>query len=171
MRLPVLIAATGLTLTLAACNTIGSAPATPETASSGSPAPVEDFDWFVYVDGGEATLAYGVDETDNTPIMLDCRQASGRVRLSAAAGADAAHEFHLESGGETERYPAQAEPAEHLDLYDGTFLTAEAKTSEPVFQRFRRVGWLAVWEGGERHAYAPHPGSADRIERFFAFCG
>lgn len=168
MRLPVLIAASGLTLTLAACNATGAAPASLETASSGSPAPVEHYDWFFHESGAEARLAYGLEESDDLRIGLDCAKGAGRVSLSAVAPTGAAHEIHLESGGDTERFPADAEPSE---INDGLFLSAEARTSEPVFQRFRRVGWLAVWEGGERHAYASHPGSADRIERFFAFCG
>jgi hypothetical protein len=163
MRLPILIAAAGLTL--AACTTTGSPPAPLETAS---PAPVESYDWFFHESGPEARLAYGLEESDDLRIGLDCHKNSGRLALSAIAPAGAAAEIHLESGGDIERYPAEAEPSE---LNDGVFLTAEAKASDPVFQRFRRVGWLAVWEGDQRHAYAPHPQSAGVIERFFAFCG
>lgn len=168
MRLPVLIAATGLTLALAACNTTGSIPMSPETASSGSPAPVESYDWFFQESGPVARLAYGVEESDELRLGLDCTKASGELTVSAVAPADAAHEIHLESGGETERLSADAEP---LEINDGLILTAGAKAGAPVFQRFRRVGWLAVWEGDRRHAYAPHPQSAGQIERFFAFCG
>ncbi len=175
MRLPVLIAASGLTLALAACNTTGQPGMGLLAATSGSPAPVEGYDWFLHQDGDTAKLAYGVDETDDMPIGLDCEKNSGRLTLSAVAAKDAAHEFHLESGGDTERYPAEAEPwppgALPSDTDNGLFLTAEAKAGDPVFQRFRRVGWLAVWQDGERHAYAPHPGSGERVERFFAFCG
>ncbi|RZJ27705.1 MAG: hypothetical protein EON85_10650 [Brevundimonas sp.] len=137
-------------------------------ATSGAPAPVEHYDWFLHQDAQEARLAYGREESDDLRIGLDCRKNSGRLALSAVAPEGAAHEIHLESGGDTERYAAQAEPSE---LHDGLFLTAEAKAGDPVFQRFRRVGWLAVWQGEERQAYAPHPASSDRVERFFAFCG
>lgn len=166
MRLIPLLALSGLTLTAAACAT---AP-TPAmlSAGSGSPQPVENYDWFLSEDGDEARLAYGLEESDDLRIGLDCRRASGKLDLSAIAKAGASPEIHLESGGDTERYPAQSEPSE---LHDGLFLTAVARTDEPVFRRFRRVGWLAVWQGDERNAYAPHPQSADRIERFFAFCG
>ena len=168
MRLPVLIAASGLTLALAACNTTGQPGMGLSAASSSSPAPVEHYDWFLHQDGSEARLAYGLEESDDLRIGLDCRKNSGRLALSAVASEGAAHEIHLESGGDTERYPAEAEPSE---LNDGLFLSAEAKAADPVFQRFRRVGWLAVWEGDTRRAYAPHVGSQDRVERFFAFCG
>jgi hypothetical protein len=77
-------------------------------------------------------------------------------------------EFHIESGGETERFPAEAEPSQ---VNDGVFLSAEAPADAPVFLRFRRLGWLAMWQDGTRQAYAPHPASAPNIERFFAFCG
>lgn len=166
MRLIPLLTLSGLALTAAACAT---APTPAMTSPSpGAPAPVENYDWFLHQDGDEARLAYGLEESDDLRIGLDCRRGSGKLDLSAVAKAGARPEIHLESGGDTERYPAQSEPSE---LHDGLFLTAEARTSEPVFQRFRRVGWLAVWQGEERNAYAPHPPSVDRIERFFAFCG
>ncbi|WP_420478885.1 hypothetical protein [Brevundimonas sp. FT23028] len=165
MRPPALLVLSGLTLTLAACGTtrMDFAPAV-----SGAPAPIDHYDWFLHQDDEEARLAYGLEESDDLRIGLDCRKNSGRLALSALAPEGARPEIHLESGGDTERYPAAAERSE---LNDGLFLTADAKASDPVFQRFRRVGWLAVWQGDERQAYAPHPGSADRVERFFAFCG
>ena len=30
-------------------------------------------------------------------------------------------------------------------IHDGVILSAEARAAEPVFQRFRRVGWIALW--------------------------
>ena len=168
MRLPVLIVASGLTLALAACNTTGQPGMDLSAASSGAPAPVEHYDWFLHQDGSEARLAYGLEESDDLRIGLDCRKNSGRLGLNAVAAEGAPHEIHLESGGDTERYPAASESSE---VNDGVFLSAEAKAGDPVFLRFRRVGWLAVWDGDQRHAYAPHPGSRDRVEQFFAFCG
>lgn len=167
MRLTVLTAA-GLTLALAACNTTGQPGMGLSAASSGSPAPVQGYDWFLHQDGDAARLAYGMEASDDLKVGLDCLKNSGRLALSALAPTGAAAEIHLESGGETERFPAEAEASE---VNDGLFLTAEAKAGEPVFQRFRRTGWLALWEGETRHAYAPHPGSGERVERFFAFCG
>jgi len=169
MRAPVLIAVTGLALGAAACSTVAPpvAPA-PAVVSSGAPAPVADHDWFYHRDGEEARLVYGLAESDDLRLGLDCSQGSGRLALSAVGGPDAKPEIHVEAGGETERFAARSEPSE---LHEGVFLTAEADADAPVFQRFRRVGWLALWLDGERQAYAPHPESAPNIERFFAFCG
>lgn len=169
MRAPVLIILTGLALGAAACATVET-PTEPATgvASSGAPAPVADHDWFYHRDGSEARLVYGLAESDDLRLGLDCSQGTGRLALSAVGGPDAKPEIYIEAGGETERFPAQSEPSE---LHDGVFLTAEADADAPVFQRFRRTGWLALWLDGERQAYAPQPESAPNIERFFAFCG
>ena len=169
MRARALIVLTGLALGAAACATVESpVESAPVVVSSGSPAPVANHDWFYHRDGEEARLVYGLAESDDLRLGLDCRQGSGRLALSAVGGPDAKPEIHVEAGGETERFAAQSEPSE---LHEGVFLTAEAATNAPVFQRFRRVGWLALWQDGERQAYAPHPGSTPNIERFFAFCG
>lgn len=169
MRAPVLIILTGLALGAAACATVET-PTEPATgvASSGAPAPVAAHDWFYHRDGSDARLVYGLAESDDLRLGLDCSQGTGRLALSAVGGPDAKPEIYIEAGGETERFPAQSEPSE---LHDGVFLTAEADADAPVFQRFRRTGWLALWLDGERQAYAPQPESAPNIERFFAFCG
>lgn len=165
MRPSLPIALSAFTLTLAACAT---APGTTVPAASATPAPVEGYDWFLHEDGDTARLAYGLAESDDLRLGLDCRKGSSRLDLSAVAPAGARPEIYIESGGDTARFTATSEPSE---VNDGLFLSAEAATDIGVFQRFRRVGWLALWQGDERQAYAPHPGSADRVERFFAFCG
>ena len=168
MRARVLIALTGLALGVGACATV-EAPAEPlrETTSS-TPAPVAGYDWFYHLDSGEARLVYGLAESDDLRLGLDCRRGSGRLLLSAIGGPDAKPEIHVEAGGETERFPARSEPSE---LHDGVLLTAEAAADAPVFQRFRRVGWMALWQDGERQTFAPHPGSRPNIEQFFTVCG
>lgn len=168
MRLPALLALSGLALSAAACATVEPQPAGSGAASSGAPAPVEGYDWFYHADDGAARLAYGLAESDDLKLGFDCQRGAGRLEMVAIADKGAKAEIHVESGGDTERFPAQSEPSE---LHDGVFLSAGASTSEPVFQRFRRVGWLAQWRDGAREAYAAHPGSVPNIERFFAFCG
>ncbi len=169
MRAPVLIILTGLVLGASACATVetpvGSVPA---VLATGAPAPIADHDWFYYRDGREARLVYGLAESDDLRLGLDCSQGSGRLLLSVVGRPDAKPEIHVEAGGATERFAAQSEPSQ---LHDGVFLTAEAAADAPVFERFRRIGWIALWLDGERQAYAPHPESTPNIERFFSFCG
>lgn len=168
MRTPTLIVLS-LALSAGACATVETPVVpTPAAITSGQPTPVANHDWFYHRDGTAARLVYGLAESDDLRLGLDCSEGSGRLALSAVAGPNAKPEIHVEAGGETERFAAQSEPSQ---LHDGVFLTAEAAANTPVFQRFRRVGWLALWQDGERQAYAPHPESAPNIERFFAFCG
>lgn len=160
------LVALGLVGGLAACASVEpSVPASSPLAST--PAPVAGQDWFYHVDGGEARLSYGTENSDDLRLGLSCARSTGRLELNAHTPHDAT-QIHLESGGKTERFVASSEPSQ---LDDGVLLTAEAATAAPVFQRFRRLGWLAMWQDSARQAYAPHPASAGRIERFFAFCG
>ncbi|MFJ6023566.1 hypothetical protein ACIQC9_03060 [Brevundimonas sp. NPDC092305] len=154
-----------LLLGLSACAT--AAPEAPP-AESGSPQPVARYDWMLNGDDHTASLVYGVPETDDLRLGLDCQRGSGKLDLTAQVAAGASPEIYLESGGDTERYPAEAFPSE---FDDGLILTASAGAKEPVFQRFRRLGWLAVWQGKTREPLVAHPGSEALIERFFAFCG
>lgn len=170
MRVPALLVLSGLALGAAACAGVeppASAPV-PLPTPGPAPSPVAGYDWFYHADDESARLAYGLAESDDLKLGLECLRSSGRLALNAIAEKGAKPEIHVESGGETARFPASSEPSQ---IHDGVFLTAEASTAEPVFQRFRRAGWLAQWRNGEREAYAPHPESSTGIERFFAFCG
>lgn len=167
MRAPALIFLAGLAVSAAACATVEPATTSPSPVAEG-PAPLAGHDWFYHQDEGEARLAYGVAESDDLRLGFDCAKGGGRLRLSALGGANSKPEIQVESGGEIQRFPALAEPSQ---LHDGDLLTAEAAADSPVFQRFRRIGWIALWQDGEREAYAPHPQSRANIERFFVFCG
>ena len=172
MRERALFVLSALAMGAAACATVEPTvpgdPATPPAARGPAPLPVEGYDWFYSTDDDAARLAYGLAESDDLKLGLDCRRGAGRLEMVAIADKGAKPEIHVESGGESERFRAASEPSE---LHDGVFLSAEASIAEPVFQRFRRVGWLAQWRDGTREAYAPQPGSEANIERFFAFCG
>lgn len=160
----ILLATTAL---VAACSTTTPEVPAVDLVSSGAPQPIEGYDWFLSKDGANAKLAYGIADSDEMKLGLECAQGSGRLDLTASADKGASPEIHIESRGDTERYAAAAEPAE---VHDGLILMAQAQADAPVFQRFRRIGWLAMWQGGVRRTYVPQPGSRDRIERFFAFC-
>lgn len=154
-------------LVLVGCASTSPTPSTFGLAATTAPAPITGYDWFYHVDADQASLAYGLKDSDDLRLGLECSRSAGRLELSAVAPTGI-REIYLESGGDTERFPAHGEPA---GLHDGDFLTAEAKADVPVFQRFRRVGWLAQWQGDRRETYAAHPTSLPDIERFFAFCG
>jgi hypothetical protein len=87
MRAARLTILTGLALAAAACATVETPPAPPPAvASSGPPAPIADHDWFYNRDGGQARLVYGLAESDDLRLGLDCSEGAGRVALSAVGG-------------------------------------------------------------------------------------
>lgn len=158
--------AAGICLVLAGCATRAPSPvANPIVAAS--PAPVAGYDWFYHSDAQQASLAYGLKDSDELRVGLECSRGDGKLELSAVAPTGT-REIRLESGGDMETFRAEGEPSQ---LHEGDFLTAESKTDAPVFQRFRRVGWMAQWQGERREMYAAHATAAPDIERFFAFCG
>lgn len=162
-RRPLVLAVT--VFALAGC--AGAPPVIYGTLSSGAPAAVAGYDWLLSDDAAEARLAYGQPASDDVQLALSCVPASGQLTFSRPAP-DGLTEIHLESGGETERFPATSEPS---GIHDGTFLSASATTGEPVFHRFQSVGWLAVLEGDRRTPLVAQPASAPDIARFFALCG
>ena len=159
------LAVAGLAAT--ACSTTTPAPPSENAAPSGAPQPIPGYDWFLSTDGSQAKLAYGAERSDDLKLSLECTSGTGLFDLTASAADGAAPEIHLESGGDTEGYSAQAEPAV---VHDGLVLTTQARSDTPVFQRFRRVGWMAAWHGDIRETYVPQPASVGRIEQFFALC-
>ncbi|MFA4939519.1 hypothetical protein [Brevundimonas sp.] len=167
MRLSRLILPLIAVSALAACATNAPAPVANLEEAGPAPAPMPGYDWFLNRDGQEATLAYGVANSDEVKLHLLCQAGSGALELTAASEKPG-REIHLESGGDTERYRASSEPA---GVHDGELLTARAMTKDPVFQRFRRLGWIASWSDEERHIYAAHPGAKAGIEQFFTVCG
>jgi hypothetical protein len=151
---------------LAACATPGRAPVSTPMADAGAPTPLPNYDWHLSLEPQEAGLAYGVANSDEVKLQLRCATGSGALDLAALLDKPA-RQLHLESGGDTEHYPAMSEDA---GITDGAYAEARAKTRDPVFQRFRRLGWIAVWDGETRRTYAAHPQSLADIERFFVAC-
>ena len=138
------------------------------SASSGAPVATPGYDWHFNEDAEEASLSYGVAETDDVPLDLSCRPGSGALQILQTVAEGHPRVIALESGGDSETYPAKAEPSA---MHDGLDLTAVARTTDPVFLRFRKLGWLAAYGPDYRTPFVAQPGSAGQIDRFFALCG
>lgn len=142
-------------------------PATLAPAPAPAPAPIPDYDWIAHIESDGATLAYGLAESDDVPLMMACRTGSGRVDISRPAES-ARPQLLLSSGEAVLSVPVHTEPSE---LHEGVFLTGEARTAESALQIFRRVGWISVHEDGRWHGFAAHARSREDIHRFFSACG
>ena len=153
---------------LAACATAPSpAGPTPGGPPLGAPAPTPGYDWIANLDDDGASLAYGVRDSDDVPLMLGCAPGSRRIGVTRPAAADSPT-LTLGVGEARLTLPVRSEPSA---LHDGVYLTGEASSGEPVLQGFRRTGWLWLHEDGEWHGLAGHPGAIPGIERFFQACG
>lgn len=167
MRLLTPLLLSGLALTAAACAPVAAPP--PSLLVPGyTAAPIANYDWHLHTEGEDASLAYGLRDSDDLRLGLNCQRSSGQLALSAVGDTGTVPEISLESGGEAALYPATAEASE---LVDGVILSATAPAAAPVFQRFQSLGWLAHRQADDIHPYVAHPGSTARIARFFAFCG
>ena len=153
-------------LSLAACSTTPAATVPP--TSSGAPLPVEGFDWHLNGDDNEISLSYGMADTDDVPMDLSCQAGGQELTLLLNVEKGQPQRIQLESGGETETYRACAERS---PLSDSVDLTAVAPVSDPVFKRFRQVGWLAVHLGDERRPLVATAAARPQVERFFELCG
>ena len=138
-----------------------------EPIASPSPLPVANLDWFFRQDEEGAYLAFGMAESDDVRLGMSCTPGSGALDLWRDSADGNVREIHLESGGDTERYPAKTD--ESL-MSGGVYLTAQARTSDPVIQRFRRLGWIAVLEPDHRDTLVVHPESEAGIADFFSAC-
>lgn len=151
---------------LAACSTVPTGDP-PDGLTSNGPAAVNGLDWHLTEDANETKLAYGRANSGDFGFALTCAPGSSRLSLFQAAEAGATV-ISLESGGDTEQFPAVSEPA---GIQEGDVLVAVSPSKVPVFQRFRQLGWLATWQGHNREVLAAHPATRSTIERFFAVCG
>lgn len=169
MRPALLLTLGSLCALTAACASteMPKAPAASDAALS-APQPIADHDWFFDSDQEQAGLVYGLADSDDIWLSLTCRGGSGTLQMSQPVTPSQPRVIALESGGDTETYRTATEASE---MYEGGIMTASARTSDPVFQRFRRVGWLAHYGPDHRTVMVAQPGSASRIEAFFVFCG
>jgi len=163
------LAATASLLVLTACASVDSPTSEPYVRPEGpAPTPIAGYDWHFNAHPDGAALAYGVAESDDVRLSLHCETGTPGLMLYKDVEEGTEPVIHLESGGETERFPADSQPSM---LSGGVILSASADPAHPVFQRFRRVGWIASWVGDRREAYAAHPGSEAAVESFFSACG
>lgn len=157
--------------TAPAAETPAAAPAEPEAPSG--PAPVEGYDWAMHGPGADepdrAFLSYSVAETDDVPLMMDCRQGSGVVSVNTDSGVTGVGAIILRSGDDQAMYPVTSRTPSELS--GGEFLTVEIPVSDATLQAFRTNGWINFSVAGEARDLAAHPGHARQaIEQFFSFC-
>lgn len=154
-------------LGLAACSTTAPTVEVEGAVASSAPLPQEGYDWHLNSDDSEISLAYGMADTDDVPLDLSCEAGSKSLNLLLNVEKGHPLRIDLESGGDTQTYRAMAEPS---PMTDGVDLTATVRSDDPVFLRFRKLGWLAVHTGENRRPLVATPAALPQIARFFEIC-
>jgi len=122
-----------------------------------------------YDDKGETVaLAYGLPNSDDVALMLECAKGSGRVELSDTIRDKRATAVVLSSDGKKTSVPVRAEAGEAAE---DEILTGQLPLSAPALQGLRRTGVLQVSSGQARYIITVGPGGRPGVERFFKACG
>ena len=123
-----------------------------------------------YDDKGETVaLAYGLPNSDDVALMLECAKGSVLVELSDTVRDKRATTVALSSGGKKTSVPVHAEANE--GGLEGEILTGNLPLSAPALQGLRRTGVLQVSSGQSHYAITVGPGGRVGVERFFKACG
>ena len=127
-----------------------------------------DYGLFYNDQGKTVALAYGLPNSDDVALMLQCAKGSGDVEVSDTARDGAATVIVLSSDGRSAKVPVWIEPA---DSEGPRILSGKLKLASPALQGFRRSGKIEVANGPARYIIAAAPGERDGVERFFRVCG
>ena len=120
-----------------------------------------------YDDKGETVaLAYGLPNSDDVALMLECAKGSARVDLSDTVRDKKATTVVLAAGGKKTSVAVQHQQGEEDEI-----LAGKLPLSAPALQAFRQTGVLQVSSGQSRYTITAGPGARPGVERFFKVCG
>jgi hypothetical protein len=144
-------------------------------STTSAPAPVESaapagMRWIYHLDlSKQAHLSYGVPDTDNVGIGLQCRRKAAVVTFftSADKGPAGAGQVRLQSGKAKGRYAARLERSE---LTDGWDALGEIPLADPVLAAFEKTGLINQVEDKTYPQNARSALERADIKRFFDFC-
>lgn len=121
--------------------------------------------FFLSEDGGAAKLAYGVANSDDVGLMLECAKGSKTVQVSDQVRSNPASLLVLASNGGRSELRAKVEPGEFASI-----VSASAPMQTPALVGFRTSGKIEIGYAGLRYGLTARPGEKPAIDRFFAAC-
>ena len=125
--------------------------------------------FFFNRDEDVASLAYGLPQSDNVTLFLQCEAGKRRVEIMDGGHRDAksAALLTLSSGGVESKLPAGLEPDEENG---GTLAVAHASSDLPALQAFRKTGVISVKLGVRQYVLTASTIERPTVARFFAVC-
>ena len=132
------------------------------------PAAMNDYGLYFQHEGGDAKLAYGLANSDDVGLMLQCAKGSGRVQVSDVARDPKRTALILASLGRQSQLNAHVQADSDSA---GTILVADTRADIPALTGFRATGLMQVRAGGFGYDITANPAERVAVARFFAACG
>lgn len=129
--------------------------------------PAQGLGFFLVEEGGSAKLAYGVANSDDVGLMMECAKGSSRVLVSDVARTPPAREPELILASAGERSKLKAKVSEGLGQ---PLLTAVASTETDALEAFRKSGRIEVAYSGFSYRIAARDEERPVVRRFFDAC-
>ena len=120
--------------------------------------------------GSSAALAYGMPNSDDLALMLECPKGTGRIELSDSTHGKAATALVLTAGGRRTSVPVQISATDD-GSNDPQVLVGHLTSRADALQAFRRTGVLEVSNGSSRYVVTVLADRKAGVERFFRECG
>ena len=150
---------------LSACSTIGSM--TNAEFYDGPRQAQANYDWIMDLNEDEPVLAYGVQNSDDAPLIMDCLRGTGKVRVSVAV--DNARQRAVQFA--TDKVHRSFHTDNQLDGLTGTYrLETHIDATDPLFAAMEDAGWVAVRTGKQWDALVPHEGTKLSASQFARTC-
>lgn len=114
-------------------------------------------------EGDKAKLAYGMTNSDNVALMLECAKGSRNIEITDVARGDN-RKLMLKSGATRSDFGGVIVPG------PSPVLTASGKVDTPALKAFRETGQIEVQTGDRRYGVTASGAEHAEVKRFFAVC-
>jgi hypothetical protein len=119
-------------------------------------------------EGSDVKLAYGLADSDDVALMLQCSKGAGEVQVTDVARDSARPVLVLASSDGVSVLSASLQPNPEGQA---PLLAAQTSVASPALAAFRRTGRISVRNGDFRYGITATGDERAAVGRFFAACG
>ena len=128
----------------------------------------EGFGLYFQDEGSDVKLAYGLANSDDIALMLECAKGTGEIQVTDVARDSARPILVLASNDGVSVLPAGLQPNPEGPA---PLLAALTSVDSPALLAFRHTGRISVRNGDFRYAITATGTERVEVGRFFAACG
>jgi len=126
------------------------------------------FGLYLQDEGPDVKLAYGLADSDDVALMLQCTKGSGAIQVTDVARDSARPALVLTSNDGVSVLAASLQPNPEGQA---PLLAAQTTVDSPALVAFRHTGRIAVRNGDFRYGITATGAERREVGRFFAACG